>query len=95
MQLVTVIATMVQYTGSGVAVLFGLSLNEIGLLVGIIVAVLGFFVNVYYRHRTQILLEQKHALELEILRANNITYFKPNDQHKVSYDRPTVDHWSP
>jgi hypothetical protein len=72
-------ATQAQYYGSGTAVFFGLTLNEIGLLVGIVVAVLGFFVNLYYRHRSQILIEKKHAIELEILRANNVTYFKPDD----------------
>lgn len=75
-------ATQVQYYASGSAVFFGLTLNEIGLLVGIVVAVLGFFVNVYYRHRAQILIEKKHAIELEILRANNVTYFKPDDEVK-------------
>lgn len=76
---VTSYATSAQYIGGGGALVFGLSLNEFGVVVGIAVGVLGFFVNVYYRHRAQIMLEKKHELELEILRQNKITYFKAEE----------------
>lgn len=61
-------ATKIQYSGSGAAVFFGLTLNELGALIGIIVAIGGFAVNVYYKHKTHVLLEQKHKLELELLK---------------------------
>lgn len=72
-------ATQAQYLGGGTALVFGLSLNEWGVLVGIVIGVLGFIVNVYYKHRAQKMLEQKHAVELEILRANKVTYHKADE----------------
>jgi len=76
---VTNYATSAQYLGGGGALIFGLNLNEVGVVVGILVGVLGFFVNVYYRHRAQLMLEKKHEVELEILRQNKITYFKSEE----------------
>jgi MFS superfamily sulfate permease-like transporter len=51
------IATKVQYTGAGGAAFFGLTLNEVGVLVGIVIAILGFLVNWYYKHKSFLLRE--------------------------------------
>jgi hypothetical protein len=72
-------ASQAQYAGAGAAVFFGLTLSDWGFLVGILIGIAGFIVNVYYKHRAQKMLEQKQAVELEILRANKVTYHKPED----------------
>lgn len=44
------VATVAQYGGAGTAVLFGFTANEIGVLVGCVVGVLGLALNWYYKH---------------------------------------------
>lgn len=42
-------AGMAPYAGGGSAVYFGLTLNEIGVVVGIVVGVLGLMLNAYFK----------------------------------------------
>lgn len=44
-------ATAAIYAGSSGAIYFGLTANELGVFVGIAVAIAGFVVNVYYKHQ--------------------------------------------
>lgn len=76
---VTQYATTAQYLGSGAAVLFGLTLNEWAALVGILVGIGGFIVNTYYKRESKRMEREKHELELEILRANKVTYHKADE----------------
>jgi Bacteriophage holin family HP1 len=50
-------ATMI---GSSATVIFGLSLNEWGVVVGIITALAGLAVNFYYRRKEYRLMEARH-----------------------------------
>jgi len=58
-EVVTKVATTATYSGSTVAVYFGLSANEIAAFGGLIVAVLGLLVTWYYK-----------AQSLKVLRRN-------------------------
>lgn len=57
------VATKVQYTGAGTTVIFGLSLNELGVITGIIIGVLGFLTNWYYSHRAFAMKQARHERE--------------------------------
>lgn len=49
--LVEKIASGSQYGGAGGAVFFGLSANEFAAIAGVCIALAGFFVNWYYKHK--------------------------------------------
>jgi hypothetical protein len=44
-------ATTAQYGGSGAAVYFGLTANEIAAFGGLIIAIIGLAVNIWYKHQ--------------------------------------------
>jgi MFS superfamily sulfate permease-like transporter len=71
------IASKVQYTGAGGAAFFGLTLNELGVLVGIVIAILGFLVNWYYKHQA-FLMRAEHANRRN-RRKTDPKYFMPED----------------
>lgn len=48
---VTKAATTAQYGGSGAAVYFGLTANEIAAFGGLIIAMIGLLVNIWYKHQ--------------------------------------------
>lgn len=48
---ITKAATTAQYGGSGAAVYFGLTANEIAAFGGLIIAVIGLLVNIWYKHQ--------------------------------------------
>jgi hypothetical protein len=48
---VTKAATTAQYGGSATAVYFGLTANEIAAFGGLIIAVIGLIVNIWYKHQ--------------------------------------------
>ena len=48
---VTKAATAAQYGGSGAAVYFGLTANEIAAFGGLIIALIGLLVNIWYKHQ--------------------------------------------
>jgi MFS superfamily sulfate permease-like transporter len=71
------IATKVQYTGAGGAAFFGLTLNELGVLVGIVIAILGFLVNWYYKHKSFLLREAEANARNR--RHDDPQYFRPEE----------------
>lgn len=48
---ITKAATAAQYGGSGAAVYFGLTANEIAAFGGLIIALIGLLVNIWYKHQ--------------------------------------------
>lgn len=52
-------ATTAQYGGSGAAVYFGLTANEIAAFGGLLVAVIGLLINWYYKHQHFVLTQKK------------------------------------
>jgi uncharacterized membrane protein YGL010W len=58
LQAVAEVASKVTYTGAGTAILFGLTVNEVVALIGLIMGVLGFVTNAYYKRRQMALLER-------------------------------------
>lgn len=48
---ITKAATAAQYGGSGAAVYFGLTANEIAAFGGLFIAVIGLLVNIWYKHQ--------------------------------------------
>jgi len=48
---ITKAATTAQYGGSGAAVYFGLTANEIAAFGGLIIAIVGLAVNIWYKHQ--------------------------------------------
>lgn len=71
-------ASQAQYAGAGAAVFFGLTLSDWGFLIGILIGIAGFIVNVYFKMQTKKMEREKHLLELEILKANKVTYHNPD-----------------
>lgn len=63
---VTKAATAAQYGGSGAAVYFGLTANEIAAFGGLIIALIGLLVNIWYKHQhLQIAKEQSKPKDEE------------------------------
>ncbi len=52
-------ATAAQYGGSGAAVYFGLTANEIAAFGGLIIAIIGLVVNIWYKHQHLKIAKQK------------------------------------
>jgi hypothetical protein len=48
---ITKAATTAQYGGSGAAVYFGLTANEIAAFGGLFIAIIGLAVNIWYKHQ--------------------------------------------
>lgn len=48
---ITKAATTAQYGGSASAVYFGLTANEIAAFGGLIIAIIGLIVNIWYKHQ--------------------------------------------
>ena len=55
------------YTSAGMTTIFGLTLNELAAAVGIVVTILTYFVNWYYRAKHERLLEKRTLYELKRL----------------------------
>jgi uncharacterized membrane protein len=61
-QTIAEIATKAQYGGSFAATVFWF-INQYAAAIGVLIAVLGFVVNWYYKHKAHKLLEAKYARE--------------------------------
>jgi ABC-type microcin C transport system permease subunit YejE len=61
------IGSKVQYTGATGSIIAGLALSEIGVIIGIIVGICGFFVTWYYKHKAFTLYKKRHDIEIESL----------------------------
>ena len=44
-------ATAATYTGAGTAVFFGLSANEFAAIAGVLIALVGLLVNIWFKHQ--------------------------------------------
>ena len=53
------VATTAQYGGSGAAVYFGLTANEIAAFGGLIIAIIGLAVNIWYKYQHLKIAKQK------------------------------------
>jgi hypothetical protein len=53
------VATTAQYGGSASAVYFGLTANEIAAFGGLIIAIIGLAVNIWYKHQHLKITKQK------------------------------------
>ena len=62
---ITKVATTAQYGGSGAAVYFGLTANEIAAFGGLIIAIIGLAVNIWYKHQHLQLAKEKAKAEEE------------------------------
>lgn len=58
--LISKTATTATYTGSASAVIFGLSANEFAAISGVVIAVCGLLVNIYFKHQ-HLKIAQKNA----------------------------------
>ena len=56
---ITKAATTAQYGGSASAVYFGLTANEIAAFGGLIIAIIGLVVNIWYKHQHLKIAKQK------------------------------------
>jgi MFS-type transporter involved in bile tolerance (Atg22 family) len=77
------IGNTLQYGGSAVTVIAGLSLSEIGVIVGMIVAICGFVMNWIYKHKTYQLQVQRHQAEIEALKSGKISTLEEADDGEV------------
>lgn len=59
--------TATSYAGAAVSVLFGLTLTEWGIIVGIVTALLTFGLNAWYQHRRNAREEEAHRIAIERL----------------------------
>lgn len=57
---ITKAATTAQYGGSASAVYFGLTANEIAAFGGLIIAIIGLAVNIWYKHQHLKIAKEKH-----------------------------------
>ena len=75
-----------QYSGAGIAVASGLTLYDIGVMVGIFTAIAGLVVTWYYRHRSFKLEQLRHQAELAYIakHGKQITYLDPDKANEQS-----------
>lgn len=75
-------------TGVGTAVTAAgwLTLNDIALIGGLLIAILGFVVNWYYRHREDERLRAQHAAEAE-WRAMRVQHLRQSGRHDTVDDQ--------
>lgn len=63
---VAAVGSKMMYTGAGASVFFGLSLNEIGVIVGMAVGIVGMFINWFYKreaHKLKVLIAQRALIK--------------------------------
>lgn len=67
-------SSKVTYTGAGTAVIFGLTVNEVVALLGLIMGILGFLTNAYYKRRQMKLIEKlaERNSNLDVVKALEI-----------------------
>jgi len=69
----------IQYSGATGSIICGIALNEIGVIIGIIVAVFGFFINWYYKHKSYMLLVKRTDAETDALKTGKISVLEEPD----------------
>lgn len=50
-EIITKTASTATYGGSGAAVIFGLTANEFAAISGVVIALVGLLVNIYFKHQ--------------------------------------------
>lgn len=79
-QKISDVGNALQYTGSAGTIVAGLALSEIGVLVGIFVAIFGFFMNWYYKHKHYKLQQQRFAIEVEAIKNGKISTLEETNE---------------
>jgi hypothetical protein len=69
---IAIVANKFQWFGSGGAILGGLSIQEVGVFAGVLIAFSGFCVNWYYKHKA-------HELKVEWYRINVPSEISPKE----------------
>ena len=69
----------IQYSGATGSIVAGLALSEIGVIIGMIIAVCGFFINWYYKHKSYMLLVKRTNAETNALKSGKITVLEESD----------------
>ena len=67
------VGNTIQYSGATGSIIAGLALSEIGVIVGIVIAIFGFFINWYYKHKSYKLQEKRHKLEAQAIKDGKLT----------------------
>ena len=66
----------IQYSGATGSIIAGMALSEIGVIIGIVVAVCGFFINWYYKHKSYMLVIKRTTYALK---SGKITVLEETD----------------
>ena len=69
----------IQYSGVTGSIIAGLALSEIGVIIGMVIAVCGFFINWYYKHKSYMLLVKRTNAETKALKSGKITVLEESD----------------
>jgi len=69
----------IQYSGATGSIIAGLALSEIGVIIGMLIAVCGFFINWYYKHKSYMLLVKRTNAETKALKSGKITVLEESD----------------
>jgi len=69
----------IQYSGATGSIIAGLALSEIGVIIGMVIAVCGFFINWYYKHKSYMLLVKRTNAETKALKSGKITVLEESD----------------
>jgi hypothetical protein len=73
------VGNTIQYSGATGSIVAGMALSEIGVIVGIVIAVFGFFINWYYKHMAFKLQIKRHNLELKAIKEGKISVLEESD----------------
>jgi hypothetical protein len=74
-QRITDAANTAQYGGAGATVFFGITAELWGVIIGAIVAIAGFLVNVYYKRKFDAYKRAEHELRLQLMREGKFSSF--------------------
>ena len=69
----------IQYSGATGSIIAGLALSEIGVIIGMVIAVCGFCINWYYKHKSYMLLVKRTNAETKALKSGKITVLEESD----------------
>lgn len=69
----------IQYSGATGSIIAGLALSEIGVIIGMVIAICGFFINWYYKHKSYMLLVKRTNAETKALKSGKITILEESD----------------
>lgn len=73
------VGSTIQFSGATGSIVAGLALSEIGVIVGIVVAICGFFINWYYKHKSYKLQVKRHEMEILALKEGKISVIEEDN----------------